>query len=122
MCSSTVNLAGPKTQVRHQKGPSGGQTLQKVLQKLRCSCFCCSMKVLSSFHHSEKSSVQPEDTLDRTGVGADSHAEEDIVLGTDAQALPDGAQLRPDVSPEDEGGAGGWREETGQNGPASRGH
>lgn len=52
----------------------------------------------------------------------DSHAEENVVLRTDAQALSDGAQLRADVPTQDEGGAGGWREKTRQDGPASRGH
>lgn len=49
------------------------------------------------------------------------HAEENVVLGTHAQTLPDGTQLSPDVSVKDEGSAGGWRKETGQNGPADRG-
>lgn len=43
------------------------------------------------------------------------------MLWTDAQALSDGAQLSPDVSAQDEGSAGGWRKETGQDGPANRG-
>lgn len=49
------------------------------------------------------------------------HAEENIVLWTDAQTLPDGTQLGPDVPAQDEGSAGGWRKEAGQDGPANRG-
>lgn len=52
----------------------------------------------------------------------DLHAEENIVLRTDAQTLSDGAQLGADVSTKDEGGAGGWRKKTSQDGPASREH
>ncbi len=47
----------------------------------------------------------------------DSHAEEDVVLWTDAQTLSDSAQLSPDVSAQDVGRARGRREQTGQDGP-----
>lgn len=56
----------------------------------------------------------------RWTLSEDSHAEENVVLRTHAQTLPDGAQLGPDVPAKDEGGAGGWRKKPGQNGPASR--
>lgn len=49
--------------------------------------------------------------LSRVADQSDSHAEEDIVLGTDPKAPPNGAQLRADVSAQDVGSArGGWEQ------------
>lgn len=46
-----------------------------------------------------------------------SQVKQHIVLWTDTQVLPDGAELRADVFAQDEGCARGWREQTSQDGP-----
>lgn len=49
-----------------------------------------------------------------------SHAEEDVVLWTDSQTLPNGAQLCPDVSAQDVGSARGRWEQASKYGPAGK--
>lgn len=59
--------------------------------------------------------------LTREADQPDSHAEQDIVLGTDPQAPPDGAQLRADVSTQDVGSARGRWKQASQDGPVNQG-
>ena len=52
-----------------------------------------------------------------TLFGGHVHAEDDIVLRTDAQVLSDGAELRADVFAQDVRCAGGGREQACQDRP-----
>lgn len=46
-----------------------------------------------------------------------SQVKEHIVLWTDTQVLPDGAELRADIFAQDEGCTRGWGEQPSQDGP-----
>lgn len=63
---------------------------------------------------------EPKCLLDNTSPASHrcySQVKQHIVLWTDTQVLPDGAELRADIFAQDEGGTRGWGEQASQDGP-----
>lgn len=66
------------------------------------------------------SQKEPKHQLDNNSPashGCYSQVKQHIVLWTDTQVLPDGAELGADVFAQDEGSTRGWREQASQDGP-----